>query len=186
MNKQEMQNKIDNVQSKIDELQNKQNKLKEEASKLEKEYNKLKIKLLLSDNIRWRAKGKSPYYMIGGHGYILEQMENFGSFDTWNYNAGNYFKTEQEAQNYKDNLITKQKLKDLALRLNNGAEIDWHNDYQKKYYIHYSFFKKELCLCYATVSKFIGEIYCLNDNFLNIAIQEIGEEALIKLIKSGV
>ncbi len=167
MNKQEIRNKIDYYQTKIDEL-------KEMLSEL--------------DIIRWRAKAEDfeHYYYINDCNDIQMTLETNACDDNNRYNIGNYFKTKQEARDYKENLITKQKLKDLALKLNNGVGIDWKNPAQWKIYIHLGNAPEKLIQGSINCDKDLGQIYCLNKSFLDIAIQEIGEDALIKLIKSGV
>lgn len=105
------------------------------------------------------------------------QKENY-------FNTGNCFKSEQEAEEYKENLLTKQQLKDLALELNNGVEIDWENENQKKYYLEYGCYSLDYDITYSYIN--LGQIYCLNEDFLKIAKDRIGEEKIIKLIKSGV
>lgn len=168
MNKQEIQNKIDDLQKQIDEIKKQLNE---------------------ADNARWRAEKGGYYYYICDSGSCIDDIikaQEGNIVDNYRYKIGNYFKTFEEAKNCKDNLIIKQKLKDLVLKLNNGVEIDWKNDNQRKYYIFYSYPNHELSDSFASVYKSTSSIYCTDKNFLSIAIQEIGEEALIKLIKSGV
>lgn len=83
-------------------------------------------------------------------------------------------------------LKVKQQLRDIALRLNNGQEIDWKDNKQGKYCITLDFNKMNTLTYFNTSIKCVGEVYCLSEDFLDVAIQEIGEEKLIELIKSGV
>ena len=79
-----------------------------------------------------------------------------------------------------------QKIKDIALRLNNGIEIDWNDkDNQKKYCIYYRFLELHEELIQGTVYnvKYIDGSYCLSDKFLETCIKEIGEKELIEYIK---
>lgn len=108
------------------------------------------------------------------------------SSDDKRYLLGNYFKTRQEAEEYKENLLTKQRLKDLALRLNNGVKIDWNNDTQSKYTMSYREISNELHPVTWHENRYMGAVYCLDKHFFKIATQEIGEDKLIKLMKSGV
>lgn len=75
-------------------------------------------------------------------------------------------------------------LKDLALRLNNGEKIDWENDNRAKWHICY---KNGTALGfddnYTCALQDLGQIYCLDKNFLEIAKKEIGEENLKKLFE---
>ena len=47
---------------------------------------------------RWRAEENEEYYYIGSSGYVWSVGELFSGEDNDNYNLGNYFKTEEEAQ----------------------------------------------------------------------------------------
>ena len=102
------------------------------------------------------------------------------------YSQGNCFKTEQEAKEQSENLKTKAELRALAEELNGDEVIDWSNAVQYKYCIDY--LDAEGCLSFnrSTVYKLQGVIYCLVSNFRVKAIERIGEERLIKMIKSGV
>ena len=76
---------------------------------------------------------------------------------------------------------TYTQLKDLALRLNKGEKIDWTNDDQVKYYIDHETMKLDYSSSWLYQN--IGQIYCLDKEFLNKAIEEIGEEDLKKLFE---
>lgn len=49
---------------------------------------------------RWRAKQGEEYYYINFQLEILFDKEDFAEIDEERYDVGNYFKTEQEAQEY--------------------------------------------------------------------------------------
>ncbi len=88
----------------------------------------------------------------------------------------------------RENLITYQQLKDIALRLNDGQKIEWNNKEQKKYFIYYNFNKQlSKFICdYEKIAKSLNTIYCLDENFLNVVLEEIGEEKLNQLLKWGI
>ena len=72
------------------------------------------------------------------------------------------------------------KLKNIAERLNGNEKIDWNNN-KMKWNIAYNCGKKELLhFCTTVQIRPQGSIYCLDENFLYVAKQEIGEENLIK------
>lgn len=171
MNKQELQNKIENLEKQLAEL-------KEQVNSSESEG--------IEKGVRQRPKIGEIYYFLGDNGYIYNtEWEDFKE-DLFRFNTDNCFKTEQEAKDYKENLLTKQQLKDLALELNNGVEIDWVNETQKKYCFVYSHNKNKLDYTPNEAWQELGHIYSLDYKFLEIAKDRIGEEKLIKLIKSGV
>lgn len=157
--------------------------LKERLQGLEKELQQQNQ----SQKKRWRpCRGKIYWAVSDKDGEALVYPEFGDDFDNYHYNSGNYFKTEWQALAYRDNVLIKQQLKDLALELNNGVELRWDDQYQTKYYIHYYEKQNQLCLNDTTVGHSIGGIYCLDQYFLQIALKQIGEENIIKLIKSGI
>jgi len=79
-----------------------------------------------------------------------------------------YVKVEKEIE---------QKLKDIALRLNDGRKIDWNNAVQKKYNICYDYNFMGF-LQGSTYDTNFGLVCCLSDKFLEVALEEIGEEDL--------
>lgn len=167
--KQELQKRAKRLQKELDELNNRIKELDKEST------------------TRWRAKDSWVYYYIDYEGIITEEQEKYTSFDDYCYTVGNYFKTREEAEEYRDNLITKQKLKDLALRLNKGVELNWADTSQFKHYIR--LFRRTGDILendYIVTCADVGQVYCLDKDFLNKAKQEIGEDKLIKLIKSGI
>lgn len=171
MNKQQILEQIDELKQKIEEL--------------EKEVNSPEFEGI-KKNIRFRADYGMPYFFINNEGMVSRGIEQHRPLDDFRYNSGNYFGTEEQAKDFKENLLTKQALKDLALELNNGVEIDWDYYYQLKYYIFYNNGLKTLSIDFDRNHQCNSKIYCVNSNFLDIAKDRIGEEKLIKLIKSGV
>lgn len=132
---------------------------------------------------RWKAGDGEKYYYIYGNGDIDYSTNQNGETSTDHYNLGNYFQTEEEAEKTVEKFKIYIQLKDLALSLNKGEEIDWENCNQIKYSIYYdNFYKKIYTICSDYV-KDIGQIYCLDKNFLDIALKKIGEENLKKLFE---
>lgn len=168
-----------NINKQLQEIQ----ELKERLKVLENEV--LNLVQPKQEYKRWRAIEDKYYYTFNKIGHINKFTENYDPTDNFLYSIGNYFETKEEAQEYKENLITKQKLKDLALRLNKGGEIDWNDECQSKYYIYLAP-KDVLYINSINRRQILGQVCCLDNDFLNIAKEEIGEKALIKLIKSGV
>ncbi len=159
-----------------------------QAEKLQQELDILKKKIEQCDKteyIRWRIRGEDYFYLnYEGVSYSVTNTNSYA--DNWRFNTGNYFKTRQEAEDYKENLITKQKLKDLALRLNKGVKMDWDDISQSKFFIFFNTISEKLEYALTSTKQDVGNVYCLKINFLDIAIKEIGEDKLIKLIESGV
>lgn len=168
MNIEELENKVSKYEEEI-------NMLKAEIAKLKKEKKPVK---------RWRAEKNGHYFIVDSLGDISISEELYDITDGYRYNAGQYFKTQQQAENYREKILIYQELKDLALELNNGEKIDWEKyNNQAKYYIYFNGDDECLEENDAHFFKDIGQIYCLNENFLDIAKQRIGEERLKKLFE---
>lgn len=175
MNKQELQNKIEDLEKQF----NKQ------ISELKEEINSIKFGGI-KNNIRFRADRNMPYYFINNEGMVSMGVEQHRPLDDFRYNSGNYFETDEQAKDFRENILTKQALKDLALELNNGVEIDWKNTRQDKWSIFLDNDDNHLAPLDVIKSQLLGQIYCLDLGFVQQAKDRIGEEKLIKLIKSGV
>ena len=123
--------KTNNNKQQIQKIEDKIEELKQEVEKLKNNDEK---------NVRWRAEKDEEYYYCGctavGVPSIYQLTDHQKGFSNFNYSIGNYFKTEEEAEKHYNHLIITQKLKDIALRLNNGEEIDWGNYDQEKWYIY--------------------------------------------------
>lgn len=171
MNKQQILEQIDELKQKIEEL--------------EKEVNSPEFEGI-KKGARQKPKDGEVYFFLDSYGNRIWTKWHNNVQDLFRFNTGNCFKTNKEAIDYKENLLTKQALKDLALELNNGVEIDWDYYYQLKYYIFYNNGLKTLSIDFDCIHQCSSKIYCVNSNFLDIAKDRIGEEKLIKLIKSGV
>ena len=109
-------------------------------------------------------------------------MEMNDDQDDGSYEIGNYFRTKEEAEKVVEKIKIYTQLKDLALRLNQGRKVDWNSSVQAKWHIYYDHNDS-----LTTIGNYryqdLGQIYCLDKNFLEIAKQEIGEENLKKLFK---
>lgn len=170
MNKQQILEQIDELKQKIKEL--------------EKEVNSPEFEGI-KKGARQKPKDGEVYFFLDSYGNRIWTKWHNNVQDLFRFNTGNCFKTNKEAIDYKENLLTKQALKDLALELNNGVEIDWDNYKLTKYCIFISCVDV-LYLHSINSNKHLGQVYCYDKDFLTIAKDRIGEEKLIKLIKSGV
>jgi hypothetical protein len=155
----------------IEELENEIKSLSQELENLKKE----------KENKRWRGSLSQKYYFITNGTDCCFSTESNHRLDNQRYSIGNYFETERQAYQTVEKLKIYNQLKDLALRLNKGEKIDWTNMNQRKYYIYMR--NNELCTDLYMTIKDLGQIYCLDPNFLDIANQEIGEENLLKLFE---
>lgn len=134
---------------------------------------------------RWKPKEGEEYY------FITDMTNDIGidsmtwandNQDDFLYSIGNCFRTREQAEQAFERLKIRTQLEDIALRLNKGRKIDWENRGREKYYLFYDWSWGEICS--TTVLLQSDEcVYCLNKNFKDVAIAEIGEERLAKYLK---
>ena len=159
---------LEELKKQISELQSKVAKLENES----KEEKKGK---------RWRAKINDTYFIVDDSGDVITCLEYNEYGDNYRYKTRNYFATYEEAKEYKEVMNTYYDLMDLADELNNGEKIDWNDNQQCKYKIFYDFEDNFLNRTYAYVRKEFGQIYCLDEDFLEKAIEKIGKDKLTKM-----
>ena len=156
--------------------------LKEELKKAQETTLRIeeKIKELEKVNTkRWRAKEDEEFYYLDIDGQVNSCTDYHDYEEDGQYEIGNYFKTEEEAYTAADKIKLYAKLNDIATRLNAGEKIDWTNKDQTKYSIRMK--GNTLFQDFNGKYRCIGQIYCLDSNFLSVALDEIGENNLKKL-----
>ena len=163
----------------IKKLKEKQEELKKEIEKLDTQIKELEEQEKKCK--RWRADVGGTYYCAYSAGIVEWHYDSRDESSTNRYDLGNYFRTE-EAKKMVEKIKIYTRLKDLALRLNKGREVDWNDSAQDKWHIYYDH-NNDLTTTEGHSYQDLGQIYCLNSDFLNIAKQEIGEENLKKLFE---
>ena len=165
------------------------NNLGEKLAEKTKEI-ELLLKEVKSQLKELRAKESSfargiyyKYYYLNDCGETEIETDEDYLVDNFRYSIGNYFGTEKQAENYKERLLIEQELRDIARELNKGEEIDWNDNDQKKYYLYYCYIEEGISRTFDFLGKGQGIIYCLDENFMTIAIKRIGEERLTKYLK---
>ena len=162
----------------IQELEQNISSIREELSKLEE-----KLKTFKSRVGRQMPENGDIYYFIGGvRASVFENKWTNDSYDQQRFNSYNCFKTVEEAQKEIDRRLIKAKLNEIANRLNGGQVIQWNSAIQRKYYLSLDS-GVSLSLSFSIIVKSEGTTYCLSQDFLEVAIEEIGEECLVKYIK---
>lgn len=79
---------------------------------------------------RWRAGNNGKYWYLDGYGSVDYCYEDIGDEEDNSYDIGNYFRTEEEAEVYKEYLLARQVLLDDAEGgkwIENGE--NWHAFY---------------------------------------------------------
>lgn len=130
---------------------------------------------------RWRGEEDDHYYCISDCGEILCEYEEKFDGDSYRYQSGNYFKTEEEAEFELNRRLVYQELKDYALEHNEG-EIDWKNSEQEKWVISYE--NQIKCFAYFIKCVFsdIGQIYFSSRKIAQEAVKAIGEDRIKKYL----
>lgn len=167
-NLEELKQELKKLENKINELESKE---KEEVTK--EVTNKYK---------RERYRG-DRYWNLDEFGYSTSYVDLNDKIDNFSYSIGNYFETEKQAENYRERLLIEQQLKDIAMELNKGKEINWRDINQPKYCLYYRFNSELIDYSAIYHNKIQGTIYCLDENFKDVAIKRIGEERLTKYLK---
>lgn len=158
--------------------------LEQSISSIKEELNKLKEKLkTLKSRVGRQIPEKGDiYYFTGTDGTVYKDRWTYCARDFDRFNLYNYFKTEEEAQKEIDRRLTKAKLNEIANRLNGGQVIDWDSVIQRKYYVALCN-EDSLSLNFSLIDKSEGTTYCLSQDFLEVAEDEIGVKCLVKYIK---
>ena len=166
----------------IEKLKEKQEELKREIEELDTQINELEKKEITKSGKRWRGAKDRFYWYIESDSKVYGGYETDDDYDNARYETGNYFRLKEEAKKVVEKIKIYTQLKDLALRLNQGIKVDWNSSVQAKWHIYYNHNDS-----LTTIGNYryqdLGQIYCLDSNFLNIAKREIGEDNLKKLFE---
>lgn len=155
----------------------------EEINKTEEHLANMEKMLAECEYERWKPKNDDIFYYIDT--FCRVKKRNWADMPTYrtHYNKGNCFKTYEEAEAEAEKILVRRMLEDIARRLNKGENIDWFKCYQKKYYLGYSCINSKITRECRTTMIAEGAVYCLDENFLDVAIQKIGEERLKKYLR---
>ena len=133
---------------------------------------------------RWKPKDFSTYFYVDSCMKIEEsEFYNDTYIHSERYNTYSTFKTKEEAETEAEKILVRRMLENIARRLNKGNKIDWNNDKQFKYYICIDSRDNEIIWDREVQYISQGVVYCLDINFYNVAIQEIGEQRLKKYLR---
>lgn len=137
---------------------------------------------------RWQPKDGEKYWYITNTNQLSQidftserSYKREDDYQRWlTYNC---FQTREQAETEAEKILVRRQLENIARRLNKNEKIDWNNEDQNKYFICSNHWQDIIILERGWKNKFCGVIYCLDKNFLDIAIQEIGEERLKKYLR---
>lgn len=133
---------------------------------------------------RWEPKDNEEYWYITDYGAVnytlfMPKIQN----DNIRFKNYNCFQTREQAETEAEKILIRRQLEDIARRLNKNEKIDWMNNEKPKYYFYLDNSDNELISDFTRIRQFQGAVYCLDEKFKDIAIQEIGEERLKKYLR---
>lgn len=131
----------------------------------------------------WKPKKYETYYFIDEFNDICNREFCCTELDNARISIGNCFKTQEEAEKHLEHLKVETQLREIAARLNKGREIDWETGI--KYCLLLDTAHNFINQYHGENAKYQGTIYCLNPDFKDVAIAEIGEERLKEYLKNG-
>lgn len=130
---------------------------------------------------RWRAEKGEKYFYIGGSGNVYYQTECHDEYDDFFYAIGNYFKTEEEAEFRRQQLLYLQQYKDY-LGEDLVTEDDWKKPSLEKHAACIDNYCNGLTLTTNNYLKIQGVIYSNSKEKIEKFIKEIGEDNFKKYI----
>lgn len=152
-------------------------KTKEHLTNMEKMLEECKSK-------RWEPKIYEHYFIVNASCEVLECSNYNQAVTDKHMKALNCFKTKAEATAKAEKILVRRQLEDIARRLNNNKTLNWKSQCQHKYSIYFDYREDKIDTYPTTVPyKEQGTVYCLDENFKDVAIKEIGEERLTKYLK---
>lgn len=157
--------------------------LLKEITKTEEHLATMKKMLEDCEYERWKPKKSEVYYYVSHVSEVFNDVNEGTDIDVRRYKAYNCFRDKEQAENEAEKILVRRQLEDIARRLNKGRKIDWSDTNQRKYYIYISMLNNHLLWGQDILVKTEGTVYCLDMNFYNVAIQEIGQERLEKYLK---
>lgn len=155
----------------------------EEINKTKEHLGNMEKMLEECEHKRWKPKYDDRYYYVSEECTAMESRAWAEYIVDERYRRYNVFKTEEEAKQEAEKVLVRRQLEDIARHLNGDRKIDWHNGDQRKYFISFNYWEDMVELEGCLIKKYQGVIYCLDENFLNTAIKEIGEGRLIKYLR---
>lgn len=131
---------------------------------------------------RWRAKNDEIYYFINYCNKVESWSESNHKADKALFEAGNYFKTEEEAEFELNKRLVYQELKDYALE-HNEEDNDWSDSKKCKWFITYSHSKfGGVFTDFHSDCQGLGQIYFNSQKIACDAIQSVGEDRIKKYL----
>lgn len=130
---------------------------------------------------RWRAEKGGKYYFLDSSCSVVYMVDYYIEFDRKRYEVGNYFKTKEEAEFRRQQLLYLQQYKDY-LGYDLVTKDDWENIGRLKFCALYNYETKEIEIYWYCEQKFQGTIYSKSKEKIENFIDLIGEDNFKKYI----
>ena len=152
------------------------NKTKEHLANMEEALKECEYK-------RWKPELNEEYWVVNNFGTAYNEIWTGCNTDQKRYNFYNCFKTREQAEQEAEKILVRRMLEDIAIKLNRGKKIDYKDNTQCKFCLTYNIVKDRLEVDSSYNCIRVGAVHCLAINFCKEAIQEIGQERLIKYLR---
>ena len=153
----------------------------EEINKTEEHLANMKKMLEECEYERWKPERDEVYWYISIDGSVEQHINVNHWVDKCHFKTLNYFQTREQAEAEAEKILVRHQLEDIARRLNKGEKVKWNGD-MRNYSINFDHTTGKLTQDYNLFCQ-RADVYCLDENFLQVAIQEIGEERLKKYLR---
>lgn len=130
---------------------------------------------------RWRAEKGGKYYFLDSSCSVVYMVDYYIEFDRKRYEVGNYFKTKEEAEFRRQQLLYLQQYKDY-LGEDLVTEDDWKKPSLGKHATCIDNYCNGLTLTTNNYLKIQGVIYSNSKEKIEKFIKEIGEDNFKKYI----
>lgn len=122
--------------------------------------------------------GEKLYFIRDLYGTVSSKIFNINTMsDIKRFENGLYFETEEEAEQHLKEQRLLFKIHQYVKEKNDGWVPDWRNLGQRKYYIFYDHYRKELCISYQCSTSNIDKLpYFKTREITQECIDLFGEE----------
>lgn len=164
MDKQEILDKIAKAQEELDE-----------AKGLLDKYYKSNVE-------DWKPEKGRVYWYVNDDNCAHATVNSGSEPHKGRIKTYNHFYNREQAEQEAEKILVRRQLESIARRLNKGEKINWNDYNQSKCFIGIQEDGKGVTWDIEYEYKHQGVVYCLKNNFLDVAIQEIGKERLEKYL----
>ena len=154
--------------------------LEQKSEELKKQLDELKNVKIDGTKTKWIPSRMEVFYFINNDLDVIENVCAKTDFEKPLIEIGNCFKTEEEAQFIVDKIKYTLMFKHYVEE--HSEPLDWENEFQWKWSIFYNYVIHKIELDYAKRFKEQGTIYASSEEILQDAIEYVGEDNVKKYI----